>query len=182
MILQFQKKVPLAEDFFVSQGRFLPLLILSPLQIFLDLPCQTGRKTDNSLMKGPKNLVIHPRFIVESVHIAFGHDLHQVLIPLIVFRQKHQVVIPVLTADCLPVKPGTWSHIDLTADDGFHSCLPGCPVKINDPVHGSMVCNGHTVHSQFLSPGCQFLDLAGAVQQAVFRMDMQMCKCHSCPP
>ena len=89
------------------------------------------------------------------------------------------MVIPILSACCLPIKTGTGRYIDLTPDNGLDPHLSGCPVKINYSVHGAMIGNCYTVHPQFLCPGCQFLDFTGAVQQAVLGMDMQMCKCHS---
>ena len=131
-------------------------------------------------MVGLQHLIIHPRLVVKSVHKALGHDLHQIVIALVVLRQQYKMVIPVLPADRLPVEPGARSHIHLTADDRLYSHLSGRPVEVDDPVHDSMVCDSHTVHTKLLCPGHQLPDLAGTVQKTVFRMDMQMCKCHDC--
>ena len=62
-----------------------------------------------------KDLHIHPGLIIKAVHVSLGNDLHQVLVALIVFRQKHQMVVPVLAMDIFPIKPGAGSHVDLTA-------------------------------------------------------------------
>ena len=62
-----------------------------------------------------KYLHIHPGLIIKAVHISLGNDLHQILIAFVIFRKKHQMVIPVLAMDIFPVKPGTRGHVDLTA-------------------------------------------------------------------
>ena len=66
---------------------------------------QAGAQRDDPLVILPHDLLINPRFVVEAVHKAFGDDLHQVLISGIVFREKDQMVIPVLTVNSLAVKP-----------------------------------------------------------------------------
>ena len=69
-------------------------------------------------------------------------------------------------------------HIDLTADDRLYTCIQSRFVKFNSTIHSTMVCDGDTVHTKFLYPLHQFLDLRRTIQQAIFRMDMQMRKRH----
>ena len=73
---------------------------------------------------------------------------------------------------------GAFRHIDLTADDGLDPCIQCSFIKFHRTIHGTMVCDGDTVHTQFFYPVYKFLDFCGTVQQAVFRMDMQMRKRH----
>ena len=92
------------------------------------------------------------------------------------------MIIPVLTAANLTVKPGIGRHIHLTAQDRIDARLPGRPVKINDAEHDAMVGDGTAVHAQLLYPLNALFDLIRTVQQAVLRVDMQMCKFHGDPP
>ena len=114
-------------------------------------------------MPGLQDLTIHPGPVIKSVHVAFGHDLHQILIALVILRQKDQMIVPVLPSYGLPVKPGTGGHIDLTADNGLDPRLFSRPVKIDHPIHGSVIRDRHTVHAQFFRPRRQLPDLAGTV-------------------
>ncbi len=107
-----------------------------------------------------------------------AHDLHQVLIAFIIFRQQHQVIISVLATGYFPVKPGIRRHINLAAQDRIDPLLPAGAVKINDTVHHAVVRDSRRIHPQLFHPFYIFFYLIGTVQQAVLRVDMQMGKCH----
>src|SRR5699024_720759 len=92
------------------------------------------------------------------------------------------MVVTVLSMNRFPVEPGTGGYVDLAADNGFDARRPGRAVKLDHAVHGAVVRDRHAVKPQLLRPGRQLLDLTGAVQKTVFRMNMQMCKCHPFPP
>ena len=64
----------------------------------------------------PQKLFVHSGLVIIAVHKSLGNNLHQVGISLIIFRQKHQMIIPVLSACHLTVKPGIGGHIDLAAE------------------------------------------------------------------
>ena len=72
----------------------------------------------------------------------------------------------------------TGSSVHLTADDRLDSLFFALLIEIHNAEHGSVVGNGKTVHSQLLGTCYRFLDRGGSVQQAVFRMKMEMCKSH----
>ena len=179
VVLKLQEEVVLSEYVHIPFGCPDRLLIHSSGQAALHLPCQTGAEGNDSLMVGPQHLIVHPGFIVKSVHKPLGHNFHQVFITLVVLCQQHQVIIPVLAAYRFPVKAGARGHIDLASQDGLNAGLPGSFIKINDSIHHTMVRDSHAVHAKLLCPGCQLLDFTGTIQKAVFRMDVQMGKCHS---
>ena len=89
------------------------------------------------------------------------------------------MVIAVLPARHLLVKAGIGGHIDLAAQDGLDALRPGLLIEIYHAEHGAVVRNGRRRHAQLLHPGHVLLNLVGAVQKAVFRMCVQMCKWHS---
>ena len=80
-----------------------------------------------------------------------------------------------------PVRNGPGRHIDLAADDGLDARGLGGLVKIDAAVHNAVVRNGDGILSQLLDPVHELVDPAGAVQQAVFRMDMKVYKSHAQP-
>jgi len=78
------------------------------------------------------------------------------------------------------IKPGTalGCDIDLTADDRLDPlCLTG-PVKVDNTVHDTVVCDGAGGLAHGLHGLRQVPDTAGAVEEAVFRMDVQVDKGH----
>ena len=159
VVLQLQKEIVFSEYLLIPSGRTHGLLIHSAGQIFLNLSRQAGTESDDSLVAGFKNLVIHSWLIVKSLHKSFGNDLHEVFVALIIFRQQHQMVVAILSSRAFPVKTGAGSHIDLAAQNRLDPRFPGCPVKINNAVHNAVIRNGQAVHSQFLCPGRQLFYL-----------------------
>ena len=74
-------------------------------------------------------------------------------------------------------------HIDLAADDGADALLFALLVKIDDAVHDAVVGNSDSGLSQRLGTLYQSLDAAGAIEEAVFAVDVQMDKIgHGVPP
>ena len=115
VVLELQEEISLSENPTVLFRRALGLLVHATGQVPLHLPGQAGAQGDDSLVIRLQHLIVHPGLVVEAVHKAPAHQLHEVFIALIVLRQKHQVIIPVLPAHLLPVKPGARRHIDLAA-------------------------------------------------------------------
>ena len=116
VVLQLQKEISFPENFLIAQGRLPGVLIESPGQVPLYLTRQAGAQGDQPLMIFPQYLQIHPGLVVEALHESFGHDFHQIGIPLIIFRQQHQMIVPVIGSPFprLSVKPGAGSYIDFT--------------------------------------------------------------------
>ena len=125
-----------------------------------------------------QNFQIHSRLIVIPFHKTCRNNLHQITVSLIILRQQHQMIIPVFSVLHLFIKTGTRRHVDLTSEDRVDSGFLCRPIKIHTAIHHTVICNRRTVHPQFFHPGYIFFDLIGTVQQAVFRMHMQMCKSH----
>ena len=88
------------------------------------------------------------------------------------------MIIAILPASKLLVKPGIRRHINLASKDRLDPLGLTFLIKIDHAIHHSMVCNGRAVHSQLLDPLYIFFYFVGAVQKTVFCVDMQMCKCH----
>ena len=105
MVLQLQEKIPLSEAFLVFQRRLFRLVH----QTFLDVPRhlsrQAGGKGDDSLMILIQKFHIHTGLIVKALCETAADDFHQVGVSRIVLRQQDQMIIPVVPAACLSVKP-----------------------------------------------------------------------------
>ena len=179
MILHFQKEISLSKNILIPKCGSFCILVHSSCKIFGHLACQAGAESNNSLMVLFQNLNIYPGFIIKAFYKAFGNNLHQIAVALIIFCKKHQMIITVLTTSCFSVEPGPRRHINLAAQNGIDPCCLCSPVKINHSIHNAMIRNSRTVHPQLFYTGHIFLDLIGTVQKTVFCMNMKMCKIHN---
>ena len=85
-------------------------------------------------------------------------------------------VFPVQLLD--PVEAGALGHVDLAADDRADAALFGGLVEIQNAVHVAVVGDGHSLLPQFLGAVQKALNAAGAIQEAVFGVDMEMGESH----
>ena len=152
VVLQLQEIIALPENVLILQRLFLRVFVQPPNQVSLHLPGKAGAQCNDPLMVLPQKLLVHTGLIIISVHKPFGHDLHQIGIAGVILRQKDQMIITVVPARDLPVEPGTRRHIDLASKDGIDPCFFCFPVKVDHPVHDSVVRDRRAVHAQFLYP------------------------------
>ena len=114
---------------------------------------------------------------IEPVHKGLAHQVRQVPVTGLVLTQQHQV--PGLRVQLIGlIQPGAPGHIYLAADDRMDALGLAGPVKVDGAVHNAVVRDGHRRLAQLR----QVPDAAGAVQQAVLRVDVQMGKGHITPP
>jgi hypothetical protein len=120
-----------------------------------------------------QQLAIDPGLVVEPLEVARRHEAKQVAVPRRVLGQQHEVVE---VAVCLPlaIEAGAGSDVELAADDGVDLSLATRGIEGHDAVHGPVIGEGKGAHAELRRLVHQALDPAGAVQQAVFRMHVQM--------
>ena len=68
------------------------------------------------------------------------------------------------------------AYVYLAAYHGMYAALLRLAVKVDHAVHHAVIRNGAAVHAQLLDPVEQARNARGSVEQAVFRMHMQMSK------
>ena len=152
VILQFEIIVILAEDVSVLKCSLLRLFI----QTFHDIPLDFSRKTcaegNDPAVILAQQFLVHSGSVIISFHKSFGDDLHQISISFIVLRKKDEMIVSVISACHLSVKPGIRRHIDLTAEDRVDPLLLRFPVEIDDAVHHSVIRDRSAVHPQLFDP------------------------------
>ena len=178
VVLQFQEEITFSENIQILESRFIRRREIVPHDIAGHFSSQTGARSDDPLVELTQKFLVHARLIVIAFRKRAAHDLHEIGIALIVLGEKDQVIIPVVSGSLFPVKSGSGRHIDFTADDGLDPRLFGCFIKIDHAVHDAVIGYGSAVHAKFLDALNIFFDLVGSVQQRVFGVDVQMCKCH----
>ena len=177
VILQFQVVVVLAEQIVHLQGVGLGPLVIVVQDPLGHLAGQASRQGDQTFMVFPQQIHIDAGLVVKALHIGLGHHVAQIPIARLILAQQHQVPGFAVEFMCL-VKPAAAGHVDLTADNGMDALRLAGPVKVDDAVHGAVVGNGAGRLPHLPHQLRQVADAAGAVQQAIFRMHMQMYEGH----
>ena len=181
VILQLKVEIAFSKDAFHLAGIVPGIFVFFIQQILLNTACQAGRQSDQTLVMLLQQRNIHTGLAIETVHKGFRHQQAQIFITLTVLAQQNQVVRIVIDAvDTVTHQPP--GHIDLTADDRLDACCFGSLVKIDAAVHNTVVCDRNGALSQLLDPLHHSVDAAGAVQEAIFGMHMQVSKTHITPP
>ena len=142
---------------------------------------QTGRQTNQTFAVRAQQLHVDTRLHIEALRETARHHVDEVAVAGHVLAQQDEVRVP-LAVDVAAVKARMRRQIHLAADDRMDPLRLAGAVKVDHAVHDAMVgqrARGlpqlcHTVH--------QLFDTAGAVQQAVFAVDMQMCKWYQFSP
>ncbi len=125
-----------------------------------------------------QKLQIHPRLAVKTVQEPLGHHKAEILITGFIHAKQHQMMrLPVHPVH--PVQAASRRNIDLAADNRLDACLFRRLIEIDYAIHHAMVRYGDGILPKRFHPFHQLGNPAGAVQETVFRMHMQMNKRHS---
>ena len=176
MILQFQEEIPFPEDLQIFQRRFLCFFIGNRQNVSGHFPGKTCTGSDQTLAVSSQKFLIHTGLIIEAFRKSIRNQLDQILIAFIIFCKEHHVIITAALAFFFETR--ALRHIDLAADDGLYPCIQRSFVKLYRAIHGTVICDGDAVHAQFFHPLHQFLDFRRTIQQAIFCVDVKMCKWH----
>ena len=163
VVLELDEVVLFAEDVLVPLGNGQRLFFVALCCRLGDLALETGGQGDNPLVVLLQYFIIDTRLIVETLEVADGNDVAQVLIALEVFRQEDQVI----GKPCLLVlvEAAARGHIDLAADDRLEPGVLHLHVEVQHAVHVAMVRDSTRGLPHLLETGDERTDLVHAVQQ-----------------
>ena len=180
MVLHLDIIILRPEDREIALGRLLRAGIIPRGKQPGNLPRKTGGKTDQPLRFLRKQLEIDPGLLIKTVDASPADQGNQILIAGHIFAEQHQMMRRGIDAvHPVPHRPGR--DIDLASDDRLDADLLRLLIKIDHPVHHAMVGNGHGGLSEAFGIFQHPVDPAGAVEQAVFGMKMEMDKrFHGC--
>ncbi len=174
VFLQLQVEVLRAKDILVPADQIAQgAVIFAFFQQARNFRRQAATGRDQPLRMTGKQFFVHPRAVVVTADLGFAGQLKQVAVARLVAGQQQQMVrlgiqgrIAVIHA-----APG---QVRLHANHGFNSRLPGGPEELDHAKHRAVIGDRQRRHAQFFGARHQPVDLAQAVQQGVFGMDMQM--------
>ena len=125
-----------------------------------------------------QQIAVNARLKIKALRIALRNHGNQVFIAHFVLTQQNQVIVSLILYP-FPIVPGAGRHIHFAADNGAYPLPLARLIKINSPVHITVIRNRKGLHSKRLCTAHQIVQTASAVQQTKLRMHMQMRKHHS---
>ena len=175
VVLKLKEKVSLSEYIQVSERHILSHIIGARQKHPRHGPGKAGAGGDEPFMVFSQKLLIHPRLIIKAFRVAEGNQLDKVLVSFVVFGQKDKVIV----AHALPAvffKPASRSHINLAAYYRFYARFIAGFIKVHNSEHSSVIRYGKAFHAKLGGSFNKVLYFCRTVQEAVFRMNVQMRK------
>ena len=171
----------LAEDLAQPQRALLRAGVVVVDELLLDLARETAREADEALGMLFEHGPVDARLDVKALGEGHRHEIAEVAVARLVLAQQNQVGIVVVAAVLL-VRHAARGDVDLAADDGLHARLAAGLVKGHGAEHHAVIGQRDGLLAQLLDALCERVDAAGAVEQGVFAVDVQMNKGHLLTP
>ena len=181
VILYFQEKIRMPEYVDIFANDLIRLFYIPAQNRLRNLSCNTGGKRDNSLMVAAQKFLINARFIIISLNICERYELNKVTIAELILGKKDQMIIALAIHLCAFL-PHTRCEVDLASDNGMDPLCLCLFIESNHTVHDAVIGHSDRIHPEFFRAAHKLLDPTCAVQQTVFRVHMEMSKCHRFPP
>ena len=172
VVLQLNIIVALAEQIVIVKSNLLGALIVPCQNRLRDLTGKAGGKADQAFVVLLQQVMVNARLGIKALQETGGYHFDQVFIPGFIFAEQDQVVVAVNAVDL--IKAGAGGNIHLTANDRLDACGFGCIIKGNTAVHNTVVGNGNGGLAQLFDIVKQAVNTAGAIQQAVLSMQVQV--------
>ena len=136
---------------------------------------EAGRQANQPLVVLAQQLEINARLDIKSLGKGQADHVNQIAVARHILTEQDQMAVPLAVGIGLLVA-GMGRDIDLTANNRMNALFLGGAVKVDDAVHDAVVGDGDGWLPELDRAVNQPLDAAGAVEQAVFTVYMQMRK------
>jgi hypothetical protein len=176
VVLDLDEEVLLAEDLLVPGTEPLGLGCLAVQDVVRKLGRGASREADQPLGVALEDFLVDPRLVVEALEEGHRREAEQVAEPFGVARQEGQVegVLVARGPARGPIGPPSRRDVRLEADDRLEVGGLRLAEELDGAVEVTVIGQGQRRHSQRLGVLDQGGDLAGAVEQAVMAVAMQV--------
>ena len=178
LVLNLEEEISLAEYVFVLLSDCLGFQVpvcgvnLFVTQSLAQFAAQAARKADQPLRVFGQVFFAHPRLPVKPVQARLRRQPDQILVALFVLGQHQQVVVLVIRSFRAMVLG--LAHVKLASQDRLDALFLGRIEEVHRPIDISVVRHGDGLLAQRRHAIDELVDVAGPVQQGIFRMQMQM--------
>ena len=127
-----------------------------------------------------EQIPVNPGLDVEALGEGGAHEATEIVVTLLVAAEEDEVGI-VSVQRLLLLVQGAGCHIDFAADNRLDTGRFTGFVESHRAVHDTVVRHREGRHAQLLCAQSDPVDTAGAVEQGVFGMNMEMDETHDAP-
>jgi len=117
-------------------------------------------------------LPVGARLVVVALQVGARGQLDQVLVAGLVLGEQREVGEALL--DAAAPRVAVAGDVELQADDGLDALVPGGAVELHNAAQRAVVGERHGGHAELPGPPHQVFHAAGAVQQRVLAVDVEM--------
>ena len=135
------------------------------------LAAHAAGERDKPLAVAAEQLPVGAWLVVVAFEIGSRRELDQVLVAGLVARQQREVRVALLDAGAAVAVRG---DVELEPDDGLDPLVLGGAVELDRAAERAVIGERHRRHAQLLGPLDQLADPAGAVEQRVLAVHVEM--------
>ena len=151
------------------------LVLPAVQQVVGNFALDAGGHDQQSVLVFFQQLLVDARLAVEAFQEGGGDQFAEVAVALVVFYQHQQVVIIELVFAAVGlVETGIRRQVQFRADDGLDFALQRFFIKIDRAQDRAVIGQGHGRHLEGEGFFQQVVDFQGRIEQAVFRMQVQV--------
>ncbi len=177
VVLQFEEKIVRAERLLEPVHRVARLVQLVFEDPIRDFAREAAGHRDQAFLVRGQDFLVNARLVIIALQMRGGGKLDEVFVAGLVLGQQAEMMINVASAAAgFLFQPAARRDINLAADNGLDALFARRLVKINDAVHRAMVGDGERGEFQFLRLVHQPVQTAGAIEQRILGVQMQMDK------
>ena len=175
VILDFDEEILAPVDVDEPGRRAAGVIVASLEQPLRDERGQAARKGNQTARVLRQGLEIGPRAVIEAAQMGIRNELEQVVVARLVAREQAHVEDRLaLLASARALKTGSFSQVYLAADQRLQAVRLRLEVEVDRAEEVAVVGEGQRLHAETRGAVHQPVDPAGAVQQAVVAVDMEV--------
>jgi hypothetical protein len=139
-----------------------------------DLAREAAGEPDQAPVVAGQEVLVDAGPVIKPFRVGQGDQLHEVVVALVVGREKGQVVVSLGDSGRRLVEAASRGHVDLAAQDGPEALFPAGVVEGHRPEQVAVVGDGQGLHPQAHRLVHQLVNVNGPVEQAVLGMQVEM--------
>jgi hypothetical protein len=127
-----------------------------------------------------KELMVNAGIVVKAFELSFADKLEEILVAGLVFGEEQKMggfFIELRVA----FAHGAGGQVSFDADDRFDTGGSSLIVELDHPEHGAMIGQRDRAHAHFFDAPHELLDVAEAIEEGVFGVDVKVDKTHRGP-
>jgi hypothetical protein len=177
VVLEFEIKIIRAERLLEPIHRIARLGELILHDRLRDLARETARQRDQPILALRQDFFVNARLVVIALQMRRGCKFDEIFVADLIFREQNEMVVDVLAAGGrLLFEPRSGGDVNFAADDGLDALAPRFLPKIHRAVHRAVIRDGERGQLQFVRLLDEFVQTAGAIEQGILGVQMQMDK------